>query len=498
MFSGRGFETGGPALRTARLPAVGAFGLASLCLVLAVATALIPAGPSYDPWSWIVWGREVMEGDLQTTGAVSWKPLPVLFTAPFSLFGDAAPNLWLLVARALAFGAVIAAASIGARLAGRLGGVLAGASLLISASLWDPVLLGGSEGGAILFVLAAVDRHLAGRFGQAFAWGVAAGLVRPEAWVFLCLYAVWLGAREPARLRWIVPSLGFMAALWLLPELWGSGQLWRGAERAQQHINFGPALAARPALAVAESALRLTPAVVVLGLLAGLAAMAVRAAPRTARAPALGLGLLGLGWLAVVALMTEAGFSGRAGYLLVPVAVAHVLAGVGFAWAFDWLSKPARRRALRLAATAGLAALGLYGVGRIVSLEWPPMLERVARHDRVNDDLERAVARAGGRRRLEACGTVYASNQLTPPVAWTFHRHLRDVTAAARPPGVVLRSRILEDQPLDPPRKQLAGSSERRVIARTKYWEVEVGCGPARRGGRPSDKSAPVGERFRP
>jgi len=122
---------------------------------------VIPAAPSYDPWSWIVWGREVVAGDLSTIGAVSWKPLPVLLTTPFSLFGDAAPDLWLLVARTLGFGAVMAAASIGCRLAGRLGGLLAGGSLLMSTWLWDPVLLGGSEGGAILFVLAAVDRHLA-------------------------------------------------------------------------------------------------------------------------------------------------------------------------------------------------------------------------------------------------------------------------------------------------------------------------------------------------
>jgi len=305
---------------------------------------------------------------------------------------------------------------------------------------------------------------------------VGAGLVRPEAWVFLGLYAIWLSARGLARLRWIVPSLALMAALWLGPELWGSGELWRGAERAQQYITFGPALAERPALAVAKSALRVTPAVVVLGLLVGLAAMAARAAPPTARAPAIGLSVLGLGWLVLVAVMAELGFSGRVGYLLVPVAVGHVLAGVGFAWAFAWLSKPARRRGLRLAVTAGLAALGLYGAGRIVWWDWPPMLERVARHDRVNDDLERAIAKAGGRRRLEQCGSLYASNQLTPPVAWAFHRHLREVTAAAKPPGALLRSRLLEDQPLDPPRRQLASSSPRRVIARTGHWEVEVAC----------------------
>jgi len=72
----------------APLPALGPLHLAAICLVLAAVTAVIPAAPSHDPWSWIVWGREVMAGDLQTAGGVSWKPLPVLFTAPFSVFGD--------------------------------------------------------------------------------------------------------------------------------------------------------------------------------------------------------------------------------------------------------------------------------------------------------------------------------------------------------------------------------------------------------------------------
>ena len=44
--------------------------------------------PTYDPWAWIIWGREVMHLDLVTTDGPSWKPLPILFTAPFSLLGD--------------------------------------------------------------------------------------------------------------------------------------------------------------------------------------------------------------------------------------------------------------------------------------------------------------------------------------------------------------------------------------------------------------------------
>ena len=59
------------------------------CLALAALAHLLPAGPTYDPWAWIIWGREITEWDLDTRTGPSWKPLPVLFTTPFALTGDA-------------------------------------------------------------------------------------------------------------------------------------------------------------------------------------------------------------------------------------------------------------------------------------------------------------------------------------------------------------------------------------------------------------------------
>src|SRR4051794_16567270 len=67
---------------------------------LAGLSLLLPSAPTYDPWAWILWGREILHLDLATTGGPSWKPLPVLLTTPFALFGAAAPALWLVTARA--------------------------------------------------------------------------------------------------------------------------------------------------------------------------------------------------------------------------------------------------------------------------------------------------------------------------------------------------------------------------------------------------------------
>src|SRR3954466_16033536 len=94
------------------------------CLALGALSLLLPSTPTYDPWAWIIWGREVLHLDLSTVGGPPWKPLPLLFTAPFSLFGDAAPDLWLLIARAGGLLALAMAFRLARRLAGDRWGTL--------------------------------------------------------------------------------------------------------------------------------------------------------------------------------------------------------------------------------------------------------------------------------------------------------------------------------------------------------------------------------------
>jgi hypothetical protein len=72
------------------------------CTALALISAVVlPTVPSYDPWSWIVWGREVTDPHLSfiVNGGPSWKPLPMIFTTIYGLFGAAAPTLWVITAR---------------------------------------------------------------------------------------------------------------------------------------------------------------------------------------------------------------------------------------------------------------------------------------------------------------------------------------------------------------------------------------------------------------
>ncbi|MBI5105807.1 MAG: hypothetical protein HZB46_12665, partial [Solirubrobacterales bacterium] len=97
---------------------------AALVLAAAAASLLAPSQPGYDAWAWLLWGREVAHLDLDTVDGPAFKPLPVAVTTVLSAFGGAAPELWLVLARAGAIAAVL----LGARLAWRLAGGSAAAA----------------------------------------------------------------------------------------------------------------------------------------------------------------------------------------------------------------------------------------------------------------------------------------------------------------------------------------------------------------------------------
>src|SRR5215210_2257797 len=108
-------------------------------LALAVGAALlslplVAPAPDYDPWAWLLWGRELAGGGLSTVDGPAFKPLPVAVCAALSAFGGAAPWLWVVLARA---GAVLAV-----WLAWRLAGWLAAAAVLLCAGFLE----GGARG----------------------------------------------------------------------------------------------------------------------------------------------------------------------------------------------------------------------------------------------------------------------------------------------------------------------------------------------------------------
>ena len=438
--------------------------LGAACLAAAGLSLLAPWAPTYDPWAWLVWGREVAGLDLDTTAGPAWKPLPVLATAALAPLGDAAPALWLLLARAGGLLAVVLAFRLAARLAGGRGGWFAGGvaalGLLGTVGFLRGVAGGSSEGLLIAFALLAVVRHLDGRRGQALALAAAASLLRPEAWPLLAAYALWLWRREPGLRLPALAGLALVPALWLAPELWGSGDLLRSSERARVPNPGQPALADRPALATLRGFAEIVP----LPVLALAAAGVALAAVRRERVP-LALAAGAAAWVALVAAMAEAGFSGEGRYLLAPAAVVAVLAGFAAGRAYTAVAAGSPR-------VAAPAAAAVLAVALAVSLPAARRLgNELAYAADLRADLAVAVDRAGGSERLRACGPLYAGRFRFPLVAWHVGAHISELDLAPRAPGVVFRSRLTPEEPTSP-----AVPAGYELAARAGAWEVHTAC----------------------
>jgi hypothetical protein len=229
-------------------------GLAAVALALGALSLLAPSTPSYDPWSWILWGRQIVHGHLViTTSGTSWKPLPMLFTIPFALAGRAAPDLWLMVARAGAIATVLMAARLAYRLTralgdpgdrrdglvGRLPAILAGGLAIAAlgfAAKGDYVSsngLGYSEALATALLLIALECHLDGRRRAAFLVGFLVALDRPEIWLFWVPYGVWLAWRDRAMRPLVAACVVAQPIVWFGPVYLGSGHLGSSVTRAQ-------------------------------------------------------------------------------------------------------------------------------------------------------------------------------------------------------------------------------------------------------------------------
>ena len=163
---------------------------------------LLPSVPTYDPWAWIIWGREVAHGDLVTTTGPSWKPLPVIFTTPFSFAGDdGAPLLWLSSPAPAASSPSRWRSGSASRLAGPVAGVIAAGSLFLADEFIRNFFRGNSEGILVALCLWAIERHLDGRRRDAFLLGIGAALLRPEVWPFIALYGLLPDRRRAAALK---------------------------------------------------------------------------------------------------------------------------------------------------------------------------------------------------------------------------------------------------------------------------------------------------------
>jgi hypothetical protein len=443
-------------------------------LALTALSFLIPAAPTYDPWAWIIWGREILHLDLSTVEGPSWKPLPVLLTTPFALFGGLAPDLWLFVARAGALAGVYFAFRLGRRLGGLPGGVVAAVPYALAPWTVRNAAMGNSEGLLVALAFAAIDRHLDGRTRAAFLLALGAALLRPEVWPFVGLYGLWLLYREPRVRRLVLAGFVALPVLWLAPEWWGSGDALRAAHRAQNPRANSPAFAEDPIRAVLEQfQLMLTP-VFWVGLAALALAVLVRRPSRRELAIVTGIALAALVWVGEVAVMTSDGFSGNIRYLIMPAAALWVVAGAGVGWLTRGVLDDDAVRGGPLAVGLAVVAAIFFTVPTWQTLP----IDRIALEyqARLVDAVGPLVARAGGPERLLACGEPYTGPFQVPVVAWHLRVHTGRVTMEPRRPAVVFRARSNPSARPGPGLDAIGGASAVTTLATAPNWQVVGAC----------------------
>jgi hypothetical protein len=388
----------------------------SVAVVVAVALELgLRMTPSYDPYGWLVWGRQTVHLALDPVGAPSWKPLPWLLTTPLALLGGAAPMVWLIVVCAVGLWGLWLAYRLGFRLAGRLGGAVAVGGILLCRN-WLPYLLTGNvEPATITLALGAVESHLLERRRLAVVLLALAALMRPECGLVLLVYGAWLwradrGARALATIVAVAVPL-----LWFVPPY-----LATGATFGSHDPVFLSQEGTRDPLTVAYRAATILVWPVAIMALAGLA-LSLRQ-PRLQRGLAIAIAAGSGGWIAATAVMAVAGFPGLARFMLPAAAGACVLAGAGAGWTAAELRRlpsPSRWPLGLIALMASVIPTVWYAQFRIRSAASSVRDEQV--RSSLDRSLQTAIAAAGGRRRLLACGLPSAEVGFQSALGWDLH-----------------------------------------------------------------------------
>ena len=398
----------------------------------ALSLLLVPAAPSYDAWSWLLWGRELSGFDLSTAEGPAWKPLPALVCALLAPLGSLAPTVWVVLARA---GAIA-----GALFAYRLAGIWAALGVALTGGYISLAAQGNSEGLLVGLALGGAALAREGRQRWAVACFVGCALLRVETWPFLIALAVYAGW------RWrLVAASGAVVALWFVPEWLASGQLTRSADRALVPNPGQPALADFPALASVGDALPL---------LFWPIALAAFFAPRRAQLWA----VIGVTWIGVVALMAQLGFSGEWRYAVPGAAAIAVAGGAGL------------RARPKVAYALAVPVLIVTGAR---AADLAPLREREQARAELQADLREAVANGGGREQLLRCGQPYVGRYRGPLLAYALNVEKQVVDADHSPTdrGVVFRSYTDADAAPAP-----AAPTHFRPVASTGRWTVLSTC----------------------
>src|SRR4051812_13796232 len=386
------------------------------CVVLAALSLLAPSAPTTDPWGWIIWGREIVHLQLSTVvpGAPSWKPLPVMITAPLALFGGAAPTLWLLVARTGALLSLVASARLARRLAGPWAAVIAVVALPLTGSWLRAFAHGYSEPLAIGLLVLAVDQHLSGRPRRALLLGTLVALTRPEALALVAAYGMLEWRRGELRVGWVAAACAGGAALWIVPDWIGSGDPFHASHVAAYVVGTGPVATAR----ALRQALLIVPLPLSLTAVTGTVVALLRR-----DSGVLSLVTVVVAWAGLLAVLMGLGYPALARFFVLPAGLWCIVGAVGAVWALEAIPHPAPRLAVA-AALAAVAVAVLPARVQHLTGELGDTMERAELESELVSIVERTPPALSG------CGRLLLPGDLgwaKGAVAWQLHVPLSDI-----------------------------------------------------------------------
>ena len=348
-------------------------------------------------------------------------------------------------------------------LAGTWAGVLAAAGVALCGGFPALAAAGAETGWVIAFALLAVEAWRADRLRLALACGVGCALLRVEAWPFLLAAGVVLWRRRPADRPLLAACAVALPALWFVPEWLGSGDVLRSGSRARVPNPGQPATEAVPALASLGESLALLLWPLLIGAVA--AWHLVR--------PARPLLLAGSAWIALVAVMAQAGFSGEPRYSLPGGALLAIAGAAGLVALVRSIGeRPPGTVSRRVTATAATVTALLVLAAAAPRLADLPQLRRDQAYAQgLAADLDDAIAAAGGRAAVLACGRPYTGDLRGPLTAYKLRVEKQRVQFEPAPPGTVFVSRLHRDAVPEP----VAGPQFAEV-ARAGRWTVRSTC----------------------
>ncbi len=494
----------------------------ALAVLLGIISGIVwPTIPSYDPFSWVVWGHAVSSSSIPfyVGSGPSWKPLPFFFTIVYGLFGSAAPWLWVVTARIGGIAGLLGAGRLCFLLSRRAGlpawapwvaslAAVAGIVLSYSESLWSYYFFRGtSEVFLIGIWLWAIERMFTRHHWQAYILLSLEGWMRPEAWPFLFVYGIYLFWRHPDMRVWVIIGLVSQPVAWFVPPWISTGHPFLAATHASE---YNGQLGSNPLLTVIKRGESIQPlpslGLAVLAALIGVwrGRTLLRALGRCWRRPSellarlsgestevplvLSLAVLALAWWVVVIVETEDHYPGLQRFYLPAAAMICVLSGFCLVQIATWIGgllRPLLRTTSVRGTVASLAGLLVAAVMCVGSWHWlsarwtladaqEPLA--AAANARIYE-LGQAVKAAGGIKKILPCASseVTVNHSLQTAMAWELGTDLSKVLTVVADPKTPVLAFVGPHDSIDggvPPIVYPQGFNT-RTVATAGAWSVQ-------------------------